>query len=350
MQFVRRGSGRSGVQSPIVFYGYLLLHALLAGVLFMLTLLPLGALVWFAEGSPLRWLSLLSPVLFIFIVMPLRFSFAQALSDHSRGIPFSLQRAFGFSLYGEKLAEGVVYLLHMLKWAIPMLAFGAVLYVMGSGDDEFTKPVAALDSFGRSVTVVWQGITNFIKGLFGGTQSSVPGGLGEGVVFLLIIAGICVLLFLLGMVRNSAYRYIWAEATLLDKNPKREISRSLRRRRWQQLLVALVNLLLLSPVLIVLYQHFAPRDTTTDFLLRVLDLITGEGSLPELTVPFATLSLLLLACWLPLAPVRRILTSRFATARLRSQNGQIQNGTPSTKDANPPLYQDTPIQGERYPR
>ncbi|MBE0600861.1 MAG: hypothetical protein IH607_03675, partial [Firmicutes bacterium] len=254
----------AGAQHPILYYLSALAYVFLAALLYGVVFLPLGALFVFAEGSALRYLALLSPVLLILIVLPLRFSFAQALLDRYRNRPFSLKTAFSFSLYGEKVAEGFLYLLHILKWAIPLAALGIAAYMLLFDTVAFTQPVIDITNIGRAAADVWHGIGNFFKGIFGGEPYTLTGGFGEGIVFLLVVAGVCVLILLFGVMRNSAYRYIWADATSLDKNPRLEARRSLRGRRFQQLGVALANLLLLSPVIIVLYNTFAPRDELTD--------------------------------------------------------------------------------------
>ena len=219
MQPIQRGPVRPGGQNPVLFYLSVLLHAFLSALVLIVAFAPLGALFWIAEGSALRYLALLTPLLLIFIVLPLRFSFAQALIDRYHAQPFSLKTAFSFSLYGEKVAEGFLYLLHVLKWAIPLIAFGAAGYALLFDTAAFTQPVADIDALGRTVAGIWQGIGNFFTGIFGGAQNTVSGGFGEGIVFLLTVAGVSALLLLFGVMRNSAYRYIWAEATEHEKNP-----------------------------------------------------------------------------------------------------------------------------------
>ena len=350
MQPIQRGPVRSGGQNPVLFYLSVLLHTFLSALVLAAALAPLGAVLWFEKGSALRYLVLLTPLLLIFIVLPLRFSFAQALIDRYHAKPFSLKTAFSFSLYGEKVAEGFLYLLHVLKWAIPLIVFGAVGYALLFDAKVFTQPVADIDALGKTVAGIWQGIGNFFAGIFGGTQNTAPGGFGEGIVFLLIVAGVCALLVLFGIMRNSAYRYIWAEATEHDKNPRFEARRSLRGRRMQQLAVALINLVLLLPVLIVLYNAVVPKEAMTDFTLHVMDLFTGETTLPELTLPYGLIALVFFVCWLPLVPARRIITAYFATARLRRMAEKQETGNPDPQEPMPPLYQDMPVQGGRKPR
>lgn len=347
MQSIKRSSG---AQNLILYYLSALVYVFLAALMYLAALAPLGALFLFAEESALRYLALLSPLLFILIVLPLRFSLAQALCGRFHNRPFSLKTAFSFSLYGEKVAEGVLYLLHLLKWAIPLIVFMGAAYMLLFDALAFTEPVINITALGETVTNVWHGVGNFFAGIFGGEPNTLPGGFGEGLVTLLAIAGLCLLILLFGVVRNSAYRYVWAEATELDKNPRFEARRSLRGRRFQQLGVALVNLLLLSPVMIVLYNTFAPREALTDITLRAMDLLTGEAALSVSALPFGKIAVVFFACWLPLTPVRRFITAGFATARLRHLASSPQPGAGGAQEAIPPLYQDMPAQGGRDSR
>ncbi len=347
MQSIKRSSG---AQNPILYYLSALAYVFLAALMYAVAFLPLGALFLFEEGSALEFLALLCPLLLILVVLPLRFSFAQALTDRFRMRPFSLKTAFSFSLYGEKVAEGFLYLLHLLKWAIPLIVFCGVTYMLLFDALAFTQPVMDITDLGGTVTNVWHGIGNFFTGIFGGEPNTLSGGFGEGIVFLLIVAGVCLIILFFGIMRNSAYRYIWAEATELDKNPRLEARRSLRGRRFQQLGVALINLLLLSPVVIVIYNTFAPRDALTDLTLSAMDLLTGEASLTVSALPYGKLAIVFFLCWLPLVPVRRIITAVFATARLRHLASPPHKGTGAAQEPMPPLYQDMPVQGGRNSR
>ena len=112
----------------------------------------------------------------------------------------------------------------------------------------------------------------------------------------------------------------------------------------------MINLVLLLPVLIVLYNAIVPKEAMTDFTLHVMDLLTGETTLPELTLPYGLIALVFFACWLPLAPARHIITAYFATARLRRLADKQESGNPGPQEQLPPLYQDMPVQGGRKPR
>ena len=336
---------RSGANGPIQDYLSMLLYVLIMSLLYAAAFAPLAALLLSPEGSALQYLALLTPVLLVLIVLPLRFSFAQALTDRYRSMPFSLHTAFGFSLYGEKVAEGFLYALHMLKWAIPLALSGGTLYYLYANIDTFMQPVINITSLGKAVVGVWNSIHNFFVGIFGGEQAIVSGGFGEGNLTLLVIAGLGVLLLIWGAVRNSAYRYIWAEATELDKNPRFEARRSLRGRRWGQLGVTLINLALLAPTLIVLFLLIPPKETISELAMRYADALASETAMSAVAIPFGKLAIVFFACYIPLLPLRRMITARFATARLRRLTNPPQPDEGTSPETVPPLYQDQPGQG-----
>lgn len=333
---------RSGAHGPVWHYLAALLYAFVMCLAYAVAFVPLAALLAFPQGSALKYLALLCPALLYLVILPLRFSFAQALTDRYRSIPFSLQTAFGFSLYGEKVAEGFVYTLHMLKWAIPLALSGGALYYLYANTETFTQAVIDVTALGRAVINVWNGAVNFFSGLFGGGQAIVSGGFGEGLLTLFAVAALGALLILWGAVRNSAYRYIWAEATELDKNPRFEARRSLRGRRWAQLGVALINLALLSPALVALYLFTAPKEAISEITMRFADIMAGESELPVIVIPYGKIAVVFLACYLPLLPLRRMITASFATARLRRASASAQSEAGISARPMPPLYDDQP--------
>ena len=88
--------------NPVTFYFRTLLYLFTALLLRLLALAPLCALLVFPHGSALRWLALLCPALLIFLVLPLRFSFAQALVQSGKDRRFSFDVALNTADYGEK--------------------------------------------------------------------------------------------------------------------------------------------------------------------------------------------------------------------------------------------------------
>ena len=305
---------------------------------------PLLAIFLFAEGSSLRYLALLCPVLVVF-----RHAAAALQLRAGDGGPQSWQRrstfstAFSPSLYGEKVAEGLLFALHVIKWAVPLAAACGVLYYLYNDTEAFTL-IKGITDFGVAITAVWNGFLNFFAGIFGGAKSVTEGGIVEGLFAICAIVGACCLFLCWGIVRNSAYRYIWAEATELDKNPRFEARRSLRGRRFQQLGVALINLLLLLPVLIALYVLIDPKQTIETLSTQYADALVSQTALPAVAVPYGKLAFVFFVCFLPLLPLRRMITAYFATARIRKQM-QISefDRTPDYAPGQTPLlYEDKP--------
>jgi len=275
----------------------------------VVALLPLGALCLFPAGSQLRWLALLCPVLLIFLVLPLRFSFAQALAWPADGRRFSFRTAFSFSNYGEKLSESLLHALHIFKWGIPLwLMLGGVYYAYNQID--MITLMGGLSDIGAGVTTAEAAVGNFFIGIFGGAQIVPNGGLMEGLYAVVGVLGLGLLILLWGVVRNSAFRYVWA-VTPGDRNPHAEARRSLRGRRWDQLGIAIVNLILWAPALYVTFS--ALKDVLGDLSDAIFTLMsTEQASLPEFSGAVGPLLFAFLVCYMPLLPVRRILTSAFA--------------------------------------
>ena len=340
MQTTKRDTKHTSLQGSLQYYLYALGYVAIVSLMYFAAFAPLGALFLFSQGSALQYLALLCPAFVFFILLPLRFSFAQAVTDRYRGMPFSFKTAFSFSLYGEKLAEGFLYLLHLLKWALPLALSGGLLYTMYLNADNFMDTIIGLTDFGKSITSVWNGFVNFFVGIFGGDKLTATGGIGETFVALLVVAGILLLILLWGVIRNSAYRYIWAGATQLDKNPHTEARRSLRGRRFEQLMVSLLNLVLLAPAIVVFILFTAPKEAITEYATQFADALAAETALPMIAIPYGTLAIIFLVCYLPLLPLRRFITAHFATVRIRQMMAPVQPHAANNTIAIPSLYQD----------
>jgi len=343
MQSKQHGTMRRGAQSPLVFYLYTLLSVFITSLLLAVSLAPLLALFLFDAGSSWRYLALLSPLLLMFLLLPLRFSFAQAVTDRYHQKPFSLKTAFSLSLYGEKTAEGLLYALHIIKWMVPLLTAFGILYYFYMETEVF-QLIKGLTDFGTAMAALWNSFLNFFAGIFGGSVDAVPGGIADGFIAVLVILGVCLLFVIWGIVRNSAYRYLWAESTELDKNPRYEARRSLRGRRMKQLGIALINLALLAPAIVLLCYLIQPKQAIETLSTQLADAIIAETP-PTITIPYAKLAIVFFVSYLPLVPLRRIITAHFATARIRYQlyasNGVPVNGA-GQEEPKPILYEDKP--------
>ncbi|HNX61167.1 MAG TPA: hypothetical protein PKN45_00890 [Candidatus Limiplasma sp.] len=300
--------------NPVTFYFRTLLYLFTALLLRLLALAPLCALAVFPHGSALRWLALLCPALLIFLVLPLRFSFAQALVQSGKDRRFSFDVALNTADYGEKLGESLVHALNVAKWGIPlaaMLIMGVYFYY----NTDVITLLTGLSNLGAGTMVVLAAIANFFIGIFGGTQVVANGDLMEGLYTVAALLGLGVLVLLLGAVRNSAFRYIWALAQKADKDPRAEARRRLRGHRWQQFGVAAINLVLWLPALYVTFTALkGVLSGLSDAMFTFVS--TQKLNLPQLSDALWPLLFAFLICYMPLLPIRRILTAFFAARRL----------------------------------
>ncbi len=342
MQTKQGGIRRKSAQTPLAFYLNTLLSVFITCLLLAVSLAPLLALFVFEKGSSWQYLALLSPLLWIFVLLPQRFSFAQAVTDRYHHKPFSLKTAFGSAFYGEKTTEGLLYALHIIKWMIPLAAALGVLYYFYMETEVFAL-IKGLTDFGTAMSALWNGFLNFFAGIFGGSVEALPGGIAEGIIAVAAILGLCLLFLVWGIVRNSAYRYLWAEATGLDKNPRKEAQRSLRGRRLKQLGIALINLALLAPAIGLLYYFIQPKQAVDELAIQAADAITA-GTVPAIAIPYGKLAIVFFACYLPLVPLRRMITAHFATARIRQQQQAADKASanPAAQESAPMLYEDKP--------
>ncbi len=297
--------------NPLTFYLRTLFYMLMAFALRALCCAPLCALLLFPAGSAWRWLALLCPVLIVLFILPMRFSFAQALVQRRRERYFSFDTAFSTSQYGEKLAESLLHAINVIKWGVPFLAMlaGMAIYVTRT---ELMDLVYEVTDFGAWVTKAWCDFVNFFAHLFNGAYNlSIQGGLMEGVYGLLGVLGILALIWLIGASRNSATRYIWVVADRADQNPRTEIRRRLRGRRFRQFCVSLLNLLLWTPALAGLYVAVSKLVGS----LSGLSILYLKNSLASIDLLSAVCPLLLVffGLYLPLLPIRRYLTASFAS-------------------------------------
>ena len=300
--------------NPVTFYFRTLLYLFTALLLRLLALAPLCALAIFPHGSALRWLALLCPALLVFLVLPLRFSFAQALVQSGKDRRFSFDVALNTADYGEKLGESLVHALNVAKWGIPlaaMLIMGVYFYY----NTDVITLLTGLSNLGAGTVAVLAAIANFFIGIFGGTQVLANGDLMEGLYTVAALLGLGVLILLLGAVRNSAFRYIWALAQKADKDPRAEARRRLRGRRWQQFGVAMINLALWLPALYVTFT--ALKGVLTGLSDAMFTFVsTQKLSLPQLSDALWPLLFAFLICYMPLLPIRRMLTAFFSVRRL----------------------------------
>ncbi len=213
--------------APITFYLRMLLSMFIALFLRMVAFAPLLCLLLFPAGSPWRYGALLCPVLLLFFILPLRFSYAEAIVQRPRERRFSFDTALSLSGYGEKLLESILHVLNVLKWGLPlaaMLGYGVYLF---KSTDAFTL-ITMVPELGKSWTGTWCAVGNFFFELFGSANRLVvpANTLMDGVKVILGVLGVGVLILLYGAMRNSATRYIWVVANRADRS-----TRTVSRRR-----------------------------------------------------------------------------------------------------------------------
>ena len=274
-------------QNAIVFYVRTLVYMLIALALRAVALAPLACL-FVCEGWQ-RALAALCPVLIVFVVLPLRYSFAQAMTQENRR--FSFDTAFSFCHYGEKLKQGLIHVLHVIKWGVPMAALLAGAYYCYTAVDALTI-FQTIDELG-----------NTCAGLLGlSTANNFMLGIGAvGAVL-----GLGVLVWAWGIARNSANRYLWAAGA-----SRAEIRTRLKGRRIRQLFIALINLALLVPFLWV--STCALKGALSDVSTLLMMAIT-TGELPKLDLISAAVPVAwaFIGLYLPLLPLRRWNTAAFA--------------------------------------
>lgn len=302
-------------QNPLVFYLRMLLYMFIALLLRLAALCPLVCLFVFPQNSALRWLWLACPVLLVFFILPLRFSFAQAVVQPQRQRYFSFDIALGMDHYGEKLTESLLHVLHVVKWGIPFFAMLAVAAYWYSNVDLMTV-LKTITAIGQGATSAWYAVVNFFRGLFGAAALTMPkNNMMVGLFVLGAVLLVGALIWLYGAVRNSATRYIWAVCTRDNRELYTERRRRLRGRRWRQLGVALINLVLCAPFLTV--AGLSLTDVLSDASTQLMSIVQGKKPLIDLTGVAMPLVLAFLLLYMPLLPVRRYLTASFASSERR---------------------------------
>lgn len=302
--------------NPLTFYIRMLLYMVVALFIRVLALAPLACLFLFPAGSPWRYAALLCPALMILLVLPLRFSFAEALVQKPRQRYFSYDTALNMHLYGEKLSEGVRHALNVLKWGVPFFLMLGGCYYCYKQIDMFTL-LAQITNIGKTAVGICNSIANFFRSLFSvGEPLTYAGGMGEGLYVVIGALGLGLLIWLFGAMRNSATRYIWVLATRSERALRPEARRRLRGRRMRQLLVALINLVLWAPFVWVVAVSL--KGVVSD-LSGQLMMALAQKKMPDVDLLSVAKPLIFafVCLYFPLLPARRYLTAAFATHNVR---------------------------------
>ena len=293
--------------NPIVFYLRALLYMFVALFLRVIAFAPLACLLL---DSAWKWLWVLCPMLVIFVILPLRFSFAQAMVQNKDERFFSFDQALSLSDYTEKLRESLLHVLNVLKWGLPLAALCVCGYLWYTQVDAITL-IRSVTEIGGVASGLWCKVYNWI-GSMAGWAEKVPAAstLMEGMYVVGGVVALAVLIWVYGAVRNSASRYIWAIAARTDRVPRAERRRRLKGRRFVQLLVAVVNLLLLVPFGYAVAVSL--KDSLSGLSNQLMMVLAGSLPKLDLTASIVPVACAFLLLYMPLLPVRRYLTASFA--------------------------------------
>lgn len=304
----------NGKQNAFVFYVRTLIYTLMALGLRLIAAAPLTCLFVFDDWK--RWLAALCPVMVILGLLPLRYSFAQAMTAKPRH--FSFDTAFSFSHYGEKLREALIHDLHVIKWGIPLAIMLAAAGYAYTQVDALTL-FQTINDLGNFCGEALAKAAGWLAGLTGADSVAVVTNANNfmlGVMAVAAVFGLGVLIWLWGAVRNSASRYIWAVAASTDRVPHAEMRRRLQGRRLKQLGLAILNLILWIPFLYVSAGALkgAVSDASTMIMMAITTGQLPTADLVAAAVPVAGAFALL---YLPLVPLRRWNTAAFAARKPR---------------------------------
>ncbi|MBR4082482.1 MAG: hypothetical protein IKK21_11925 [Clostridia bacterium] len=158
------------------YFPQLMLALVLQIVLRLIVLAPL----LFLATPQTRLLAVLSPVLFVLILLPARQNAAEVMAQLHQGYGFDLTGFVSFRDYGRKLLRGLKTTGLMLLWSLPFIAatvFAALVY---SGD--------LIDGFTLLRSVISLGNHNLVKTLLPVSDSPTIRGVATIIVMYLLTA------------------------------------------------------------------------------------------------------------------------------------------------------------------
>lgn len=205
--------------------------------LWLIALAPLLALLYKGD-KPLWIISLLTPLLIVFVVLPLRFSEAQAMRNFWNGDRFATGQMVKLDHYGTKLLCGLRHGLQVLFWAIPLFALVAYSLIMYFGGADGLTLMRGLQAIGM---------------FFVGQDALAKGVYFTGIGVVLAVALFTVLVLIYGMVRLSVLRHVWAlDESQSTKDAWKNMKGILRKKRHLQWLQFGFSLLCFLPFFISL--------------------------------------------------------------------------------------------------
>ena len=305
-------------QNPLVYYGMLMVYMFIAVIIRAAVVMPLGALFLFEKGNLLQWLSIITPVLFVFIVLPLRYSFAEAIAKEQGVRNFSLSKAFSFKDYTKKLVASLWHALQVLKWGIPL---GLAIYIAFDWMKKHTmgELLNLLVNLGVWYESTVASVQNFFLKLFGSVDVAVPkGGLMDGVIILASMLVLLLIIWIFGIYRNSASRYLWVYARKCGENPTAYRRKALKHKRSRQLIYGLINLIIWVPCILMLLaqRKLIPDNIVTSLMTSIA---MGKSLSLDWYAIVRSLAIGLLLLYMPFIPLRRIFTVVFVSGIIPSQ-------------------------------
>lgn len=228
-----------------------------------------------AETTPL---ALLSPVLFVLLVLPLRQNAALGLKRTLAGERFTTPALVSFDHYGGKLVSGLHTGLWLLVWALPCLAITVAFQLAYQGMvDAFTLMRFFMDLGGGKFTV--------------------------GIVVALGVYALTLVLVLVGMAFCSWRRHGRAQG--LSRKAAKE-------HRGKLMVVNLIGALTFVPFLavVVIISH----GYLSQLVAALSSFATGNVTLPPLTGNLWLIAAAFVVLFLPLAPLKALLPAAFAQA------------------------------------
>lgn len=307
-------------QNPFVYYLCLFAYMLLMLLLRVVMLAPISCLFFFGETTALCFLSLLTPAIFLLVVLPLRFSFADAIvRENPQDRYFSFGKALSFSRYGAKLGQSILHGVKILLWGLPFyLIVGYSYYVFSSGKNLAFLQIY-LPNLGKVGLTVLYSVANFFLRIAKKDLLVVPKQtLAEGIVFLFVLLAVSVLIWLIGAVLCSGRRYLWALSEHNDTTVNTEFRHHLMGRRWAQLGNGLVNFLLVVPFLIVTFLLIKSLFTNAyNIIILAMMGVNPNFDTSILTQNAVKLVVAFLGLYMTVLPIRRYRTAAFITHRSR---------------------------------
>ena len=259
----------------------------------LIALSPLMTLVLLENGNPFRYLSLLTPILYFFVLLPLRYSTGEALRQALDGGALKPARFLDLTGYGQKLGAVLLQALHLLPWALPLVAgIGAGWYLMYGVEDG---------------TVVLRMVKN-LGGVLGEGH-----GFMEGIYLIAAFFGLLLLVLLYGMMRNGMLRFLWQKSGQKFALARKEMLARLKGRRGGQFWLGIIQSLMLLPA--VLPMGYMGYRLLRDFS-KYLRLDLSQLAEPQMLWGMA--AALILIYW-PLLPLRRALQACYIR---RPEDGQ----------------------------